>query len=116
MGAVVADSMVSTEVPTLVRLATLVAAFEFNRTVPKLIVVGAEDRVAFSAGAIVAPAVDDGVPPMGPPHAVRSKDRARVSKTGRKTKRPESCLARLFSGEDFISGVRSFFGIMSQLV
>jgi hypothetical protein len=78
----VADVIISTDVPTLVRLTTLVTACEFNRTVPKLIVAGAGDRVPFVVG---SPAVF-GCDEETPLHAVRSNDRAKVSKMGRKPK------------------------------
>ena len=110
MGAIAADSIVSAKVPTLVRLTTLVAAFEFNWTVPKLIVVGAEDRVAFAVEGVAAPVCDDGVPALTPLHAVRRNARAKVNKVVRKAKREEKFLASLFSGEDFISDLRRALG------
>jgi hypothetical protein len=106
VGTIVADLMVTVDVPTLLKLMTLVTVFEFNRAVPKLIVVGTADR----------PAADDGVPALAPLHAVRSNDRAKVSKRGRKTKRWESGPASLFSGEHFISGLRSLWIVVGYVV
>jgi hypothetical protein len=110
----VADVIISTDVPTLVRLTTLVTACEFNRTVPKLIVAGAGDRVVFPVWGVVVPAGDDGVPALAPLHAIRSSDSAKVSKTGRKMKRLESFLASPFLGEDLISGLRSLWIVGSS--
>ena len=102
-GTIVADSIISADLPVLVRLRTL-EPFEFNLRVPKSTVVGAEDRVAFAG-------CDDGV--LNPAHAVKSNVRANVNKTGMTKRRDESCFSNLYSGEDFIS-VSEAFEIVGQ--
>ena len=74
VGVTDADSIVWADGPTLVTLTTLLPT-EFNWTLPKSNVAGTRDRVLFGWDDVETPA-----------HAVRSNDRAKVSKTDKTTR------------------------------
>ena len=105
VGVMLTDSMISSDFPALVTRNRLVAAFEFDWTVPKLIAVGATNR-------LLSEVPEPGVVVLTALHPVSREVTAEVDNNSRNAKKEKEDFAISFPGENFIFGPPKFLGFV----